>query len=196
SDIYSLGVIIYQMLTGDTPFKGDMFQLILKHTQTPPEPIREKRREIPAAVESLIMSALEKKPSDRPASAASFAIALRANAEGELPVLREAIDLYRRNLAAFMRIALRVYLPFTLLLAPLIGLASASVSSSVSVPATFILIPLLLFQIANAIDTAAFSLVIKQLRVSPNSPIQIERIMSEVVKNLRALALTTAKGFL
>lgn len=68
SDVYSLGVVLYEMLTGRRPFEalGDLFQLILMHINEPPTPPRELRPELPAAVDEVVMAALAKSSSERP----------------------------------------------------------------------------------------------------------------------------------
>jgi TPR repeat protein/serine/threonine protein kinase len=71
SDIYSLGVVAYQMLTGDLPLKADSsLELLMAHITTPPRPIHEVRPDlnIPVAVADVVMRCLEKDRELRPAS--------------------------------------------------------------------------------------------------------------------------------
>ena len=72
SDIYSLGIVMYQMLTGELPYKADTtMAMLLAHLQTPPTPIRQLRPElqISEAVAGVVMRTLEKSPEMRPSSA-------------------------------------------------------------------------------------------------------------------------------
>jgi eukaryotic-like serine/threonine-protein kinase len=72
SDLYSLGVVVYQMLTGELPLKADTtMAMLMAHIHDPPKPIREARPDlcIPDSIADLVMGLLEKKPEARPASA-------------------------------------------------------------------------------------------------------------------------------
>jgi eukaryotic-like serine/threonine-protein kinase len=78
SDIYSLGVILYQMLTGDVPFKGKSIPAIMRaHLVQPPPQITGRFPEVSAEIESVVLHALEKDPANRPATVDSFIAELR-----------------------------------------------------------------------------------------------------------------------
>jgi serine/threonine protein kinase/streptogramin lyase len=76
SDLYSLGIIVYEWLTGDRPFRGSFTEIASQHVLTPPPPLRSKIPNIPPALEQVVLTALAKDPKDRFASARAFANAV------------------------------------------------------------------------------------------------------------------------
>jgi beta-lactam-binding protein with PASTA domain len=79
SDLYSIGVMLYEMLAGRLPFEGDSaVSVALKHLSEPPPPISQLRPDVSPALESVVMAALAKDPAHRWQSADDFAEALQA----------------------------------------------------------------------------------------------------------------------
>lgn len=66
ADLYSLGVLLYQLLTGDLPFQGSTaIELIMKQMSETPSPPSKLNAEVPADLEKAVMKMMEKKPEDR-----------------------------------------------------------------------------------------------------------------------------------
>ncbi|MFN8417802.1 MAG: protein kinase [Anaerolineae bacterium] len=78
ADIYSLGIMLYEMVTGTLPYDADTpWAVILKHNNDPLPPPRSLAPDLPAGVERIILRALAKNPDDRYHTAAEFRDALR-----------------------------------------------------------------------------------------------------------------------
>ena len=76
SDQYSLGIVVYEWLTGTRPFHGGFTEIATQHVLTPPPPLREKLPAISPAVEQAVLIALAKDPKERFATVQAFATAL------------------------------------------------------------------------------------------------------------------------
>jgi serine/threonine-protein kinase len=79
ADLYALGVVAYEMLTGQPPFTGASPQAILgAHRTEPASPVTQRRPATPPALAALVMRLLEKRPADRPQSAEEVLAALQS----------------------------------------------------------------------------------------------------------------------
>lgn len=79
SDLYSLGVVMYEMVSCRLPYEGRSYgAVMLKQSTEPPTPLRDRAPELDPRVESLVMRALEREPRHRPESAAEMAESIRA----------------------------------------------------------------------------------------------------------------------
>lgn len=84
SDIYSLGIVLFQMLTGHVPFTGSSpVAVAIKHALEEPPSLTELNPSIPPEVEAVVMKALAKEPEDRYSSAGKLAEALRKAVYGQ-----------------------------------------------------------------------------------------------------------------
>jgi serine/threonine protein kinase len=177
SDIYSLGVIAYQMLSGATPFTGETTSVIRAHTESRPRVLREHNRKLPKQVSRLIMSALDKDKAVRPQTAAALANAMRGNADGLGTLYRRAFALYSEYFPKFVRLSLIAHIPLIVLtlLAVAVQLAQPRLSklafgisfgliSLLQVPATLF---------AAWIISSVTAVIVTQLAVAPLKPVEL-----------------------
>jgi serine/threonine protein kinase len=78
SDIYSLGIVLWEMFVGSMPFTGSTVSAVIKqqlHTEAPP--LRTMRPDAPPELEQVIMSCLAKQPNQRPSSGNAVYLSLR-----------------------------------------------------------------------------------------------------------------------
>ncbi|HYO92716.1 MAG TPA: protein kinase, partial [Pyrinomonadaceae bacterium] len=179
SDIYSLGVVAYQMLAGETPFGGDTLAVMKMHTEAQPPSLKIKNKKVPKRVARHVMSALEKDPAQRPASAMAFSSALRANAEGAGTLLRRSLTLYTEHFPKFLRLALLSYAPvlFITFLQIVMDILRWQKALPRTLEIIFSVVVGLLSIIANFLSASVIAavtvVVVIQLTIAPLKPIDI-----------------------
>jgi eukaryotic-like serine/threonine-protein kinase len=102
SDLYSVGIVLYEMLTGKVPFSGDSaIEIAMKHLNELPKPPSKIRPEIPSELDHVVLRALAKAPEDRYQTAEEFADDLH-RVEAGLPLAPETSEGVTALLAAPM----------------------------------------------------------------------------------------------
>lgn len=196
SDIYSLGVVAYRLLTGETPFKGSPEEVIELHKTVEPSPLRERNRKVPRKMARIVMSALAKDPAERPQSAAGFASAIRASWEGPGHLLRQAFALYSEHFPTFIKIALLGYAPFTLL--ALVNYFDFLVDGERLSPTQLMWFAIVVF--VAMVTTLLFAYffvsavtvpVVVQLMIAPLRPVRISAGVAALKRRWRVFAITS-----
>ncbi|HEU5459696.1 MAG TPA: serine/threonine-protein kinase [Pyrinomonadaceae bacterium] len=190
SDIYSLGVIAYQMLAGEPPFEGNTSTVMRAHRETTPEDLHGRDAKIPKRVAAVVMSALAKNPAERPPTAFAFGSALRAQSEGVGALYRRAFSLYSEYFPKFMKLSFMAHLPMIITTLAVIGLMI--VEASVSHPSTAqkiafvcvsVIVALLHFaanMVAAAIISGVTAVIVTQLAAAPLKPVHLRDAIAVV----------------
>ena len=86
TDVYAMGIVLYELLTGRVPFGGDSaFEIQRAQVHDPPPPLRQVKPELPEGLEPLLQRALDKEPTARYSGCGEFAQAIEAFERGETP---------------------------------------------------------------------------------------------------------------
>jgi serine/threonine protein kinase len=201
SDIYSLGVIAYQMLAGAPPFAGVTGNVMQEHITTAPPPLRERNKKVPKRAASTVMTALSKKPEDRPQTAFAFAASLRAQAEGIGSLYRRAIALYSEHFPKFLKLSVIAHLPVIVVTFLMVGMTVAEASidkRGTAARVIFILILVLLallqivaYFIAAASISGMTAVIVTQLTAAPLRPVELRTAFAVFKRRWRPFLKTS-----
>lgn len=194
SDIYSLGVIAYQMLSGRTPFEGDYKVVMAAHKELPPPRLvaRGVRKKMRWAIEA----ALSKDPEKRPQTALAFSDELQARADGIFGLLRRSLVIYGEHLPKLLLVTAIFQLPVILLTLAQITLSFLRVSNIFSdVTATLILAGVVLALTFVSAFCSVFNVgtivwMVVQYLVMPLRPVRIRPAIRQIKKHWKSLSVS------
>ena len=203
SDIYSLGVIAYQMLAGDTPFSGNTSSVMRAHREESPRQLREHAAKIPKRVAGVVMSALAKNPAERPSTAFAFASALRAQSEGVGALYRRAFSLYSEYFPKFVKLSFIAHIPFIITTILIIAAfvvdyllrgSGRGVQIAITVVTAVIgLLHVLANMVSSAVISGVTAIIVTQLAAAPLRPVELRVAFVVLRKRWRAFVRTVIR---
>jgi serine/threonine protein kinase len=201
SDIYSLGVIAYQMLAGEPPFAGPTDAVMRGHRETPPPPLRDRAKKVPKRVAQTVAAALAKDPADRPQTAAAFASALRAQADGISALYRRAFALYSEYFPKFLKMSFLAHSPVivTTILMIILQLALDGQPKGITVAKVLLICSLAIVALAHVaayfVAASAIAgmtaLIVTQLQAAPLRPVELRSAFRVLKKRWKPFLKTS-----
>lgn len=177
SDLYSLGVVVYQMLAGTLPFRGDTRALLRQHfiAEIPAFPAE---ADVPEAVEAVVRRALAKEPAARFASAPAFAAALRAHASGFGESMRRALVMFAERLPELSILGGFFALPG--LLATVLGVLGSQLPG-LAQPMVWVIVLMSAMLLVTPVAMAGIAAIFGDLRERPFVRIDWRRVARAVI---------------
>ena len=122
TDIYALGMILYEFLAGRLPYRGDNALAVMnQHVNAKAPPIHQFRKDVPPALEETVMKAIRRKPSDRWPTMEALIAALRDPAAVDADALRAEREAETDGASGASRLAGKANLPFSKTLLAVFG---------------------------------------------------------------------------
>ena len=202
SDIYSLGVIAYQMLSGEPPFAGNTSTVMRAHREESPRHLRERANKVPKRVAGVVMSALSKVPAERPQTAFAFGSSLRGQAEGVGALYRRAFALYSEYFPKFLKLSFLAHIPVIVVSILMSGLFIAERFSPKTGPlhiailcgtVVVALLQILSYFISTAVISGVTAIIVVQLSVAPLRPVRLREAIAVLRKRFRPFLNTMVR---